>query len=118
MGLPERLAEMQRRLAAGDATARQVFVSVGRYLGYAIAHLADGYDLRHILVLGRVTSGEAGGLLVAEAESVLRREFPDLSERVSVRVPGEQERRHGQAVVAASLPRLAHPVPPAEKKGP
>lgn len=105
-GLPEQLADVQRRLTAGEPLAHDIFVSVGRYLGYAVAHLAEYYALRHILILGRVTSGPAGELLIAEAGQVLRAEFPELAEQVRLRVPGEQEKRHGQAVVAASLPQI------------
>ncbi len=105
VGLPEQLADVQRRLAAGEPVARDIFVSVGRYLGYAVAHLAEFYDLRHILILGRVTSGPAGEILIEESERVLRAEFPELAEQIHLRVPGEQEKRHGQAVVAASLPQ-------------
>lgn len=106
IGLPERLAETQRRLAAGDAAARDVFTAVGRCLGYAVAHFHDFYALKHLLVLGRVTSGEAGSILVAEAEGVLRAEFPELLPTVRIAVPDETQKRHGQAVVAASLPRV------------
>lgn len=103
-GLPERLAEMQRRLAAGDATARAVFTAVGRYLGYAVAYADDFYPLKRFLALGRVTSGEAGGIIVAEATETLRGEFPEIADKVRLEVPDERQKRHGQAMVAASLP--------------
>ncbi len=103
-GLPERLAEMQRRLAAGDGTARRIFVAVGRYLGYAVAHADDFYTLKRFLALGRVTSGAAGEIIVDEAAAVLRAGFPEVAEKVTLEVPDERMKRHGQAVVAASLP--------------
>jgi predicted NBD/HSP70 family sugar kinase len=104
LGLPERLAETQQRLQAGDPAARRVFVSIGRYLGYAVAHAANFYTLKRVLILGRVTSGDAGGILIEEARRVLQKEFPDLAGAVTLSVPGEKEKRHGQAMVAASLP--------------
>jgi len=104
MGLPDQLAEIQRRLAAGDRTAHQIFVSIGRYLGYALAHANRFYALKRVLILGRVTSGDAGSLLIEEAHRVLASEFPEVSARVTLSMPGEQEKRHGQAMVAASLP--------------
>jgi len=55
-------------------------------------------------VLGRVTSGEGGDVIVATAERVLKDEFPELAERIRLRTPGEMEKRHGQAIAAASLP--------------
>ncbi|MDD5704694.1 MAG: ROK family protein [Kiritimatiellae bacterium] len=103
-GLPERLAEMQRRLAAGDRTARDIFVAVGRFLGYAVAYADDFYQLKRFLALGRVTSGAAGDIIVKEATDVLTREFPDVAAKVKLEVPDEKQKRHGQAMVAASLP--------------
>jgi predicted NBD/HSP70 family sugar kinase len=83
-----------------------VYESIGSYLGYAIAHYADFYELKHVLVLGRVTSGPGGPLLVERANTVLSTEFPDLASRVSVNLPDERSRRVGQAIAAASLPAL------------
>ncbi len=107
-GMPpaEQLAYAQAILAAGDPRARQVFETIGIYLGYAIAHYADFYTLRHVLVLGRVTSGEAGEIILESARSVLDLDFPELAAEISLRLPEEQDRRHGQAIAAASLPAL------------
>jgi hypothetical protein len=57
-------------------------------------------------VLGRVTSGPGGDLIVGRARDVLAAEFPELAERLQFHVPGEQDKRHGQAIAAASLPAL------------
>ncbi len=107
VGLPERLAETQKRLQAGDKNARQIFETIGRYLGYAVAHNDSFYALKRILILGRVTSGDAGSILIEEATRVLQAEFPEVAARVTISVPGETEKRHGQAMVAASLPDVA-----------
>ena len=47
-------------MSKGDDRAKKVFETIGVYLGYAIAYYADFYDLEHILILGRVTSGKGG----------------------------------------------------------
>jgi len=60
-------------------------------------------------VLGRVMSGEGGDIIVETAQRVLREEFPELAERLRFEVPGEKEKRHGQAVAAASLARIHRP---------
>lgn len=104
--LPERLIEVQTAMKAGDARARAVYDSIGVCFGYAIAHYADFYDLRNLLILGRVTSGEGGEVIIARAEAVLRDEFPALAEQIRVRTPDEKSKRHGQATAAASLPAL------------
>jgi hypothetical protein len=79
---------------------------MGVYLGYTVAHYADFYALEHVLILGRCTSGRGGEILVAEARHVLASEFPELADRLDIRLPDEKSRRVGQSVAAASLPAL------------
>jgi predicted NBD/HSP70 family sugar kinase len=105
--LPERLRDIQDRAAAGQVGARAIFETIGVYLGYAIPYYALFYDFGDLLVLGRVLSGAGGDLIVAKAAEVLRVEFPELAERISVHLLDETSRRVGQAVAAASLPQLA-----------
>jgi len=102
----ERLKFVQGKLAAGDERAVKIWQSIGIYAGYAIAHYADFYTLRHVLLLGRVTSGEGGRLILEWASKVLRSEFPDLASRIDLHLPDEKSRRVGQAVAAASLPAV------------
>ena len=103
--LPERLVAVQQAMTTGDSRARAIYESVGVCFGYAIAHYADFYDVRHLLVLGRVTSGEGGEVILAQAAAVLQAEFPALAENIRLHTPDEQNKRHGQAVAAASLPK-------------
>jgi len=105
----DRLKAVQELLAAGDSRARQVFETIGVYLGYGISHYADFYDIDHVLILGRVTSGEAGPILLYKATEVLRAEFPELAGRLTLHLPDEESRRVGQAVAAASLPVIPTP---------
>ena len=72
--------------------------------GYSIAHWAEFYEILNLLILGRVTSGEGGEVLIASAEKLLRDVFPELGKRVFLRTPSEKDKRHGQAIAAASLP--------------
>jgi predicted NBD/HSP70 family sugar kinase len=106
MGLPERLVVLQERMKAGDPAARKVYETIGTILGYTVAHYADFYDLKHILVLGRVTTGAGGDIMIERARSVVQAEFPDLAERVSIALPDEKSRRVGQSIAAASLPAI------------
>ena len=105
--LPERLVRVQQALAAGDPRARAVYDTLGVCFGYSIGHYGDFYELRHLLLLGRVTSGEGGAIILARAGEVLRAEFPSLAERLRLHIPSEVDKRHGQAIAAASLPALA-----------
>lgn len=105
-GVPdaEKLAYVQEKLAAGHEGAKKIWQSIGCYLGYSIAHYADFYDLRHVLVLGRCTSGIGGKIILDGAVEILRKEFPDLADRINIQLPDEKSRRVGQAIAAASLP--------------
>ncbi len=104
--LPEQLVAVQAAMQAGDQRARAIFETIGVCFGYAIAHYADFYELRNLLILGRVTSGEGGEVILAQAAAVLKAEFPVLADRIRLRTPDEQDKRHGQAVAAASLPAV------------
>lgn len=105
MGLPERLVEVQKLMAQGDARAAKIYETIGVYLGYTIPHYADFYNYSQMLVLGRVTTGEGGDVVIRKAREVLEREFPEIAARVTMHVPDEKTRRVGQAVAAASLPK-------------
>ncbi|HEV2209592.1 MAG TPA: ROK family protein [Verrucomicrobiae bacterium] len=106
LGLPEKLKHVQALMKAGDPRAEKIYKTIGIYLGYFVAHLAEFYDLENVLILGRVTSGPGGDLILNGAAEVLRVEFPELASRITFHIPGEAEKRHGQAVAAASLPAL------------
>ena len=104
----EKLAYVQKKLEAGHAGARQIWESMGIYLGYGLAHYASFYPIRHVLILGRCTSGTGGNLILEGANCVLQGEFPELAARIQVQLPNEKNRRVGQSIAAASLPELGH----------
>ncbi len=106
MPLPERLRLVQFLMGQEDPRAAAIYRSIGVYLGYAAAQYAEFYDFRHLLILGRVTTGKGGSLILATAQAVLEGEFPELAARVRVQLPDEKSRRVGQACAAASLPQL------------
>ncbi|MCL4218045.1 MAG: ROK family protein [Candidatus Hydrogenedentes bacterium] len=102
----ERLKAVQTKLEAGHEGAADIWRSMGYYMGYAIAHYADFYELKHVLVLGRCTSGKGGPMIVDGANEVLKTEFPGLAARIEVQLPDEKARRVGQSIAAASLPAV------------
>jgi len=106
----ERLMEVQGAMRRGDPRADQVYDSIGVYLGYAVAHYADFYEIRHVLVSGGATSGPGGERMLGQAAAVLRAEFPDLARAITCHMPVEKDKRLGQAVAAASLPVLTKPI--------
>ncbi len=103
----DRLKFVQDKLEAGHAGAASIWQSMGIELGYSLAHYADFYDIQHVLILGRCTSGRGGEMLLSKAREVLEAEFPELAERLQVHLPDEKIRRIGQSVAAASLPVLS-----------
>ena len=102
----EKLKIVQELMSAGDERARKIYETIGCYLGYSLAYYAEFYDLKHVLLLGRVTSGEGGGIILENAQEVLELEFPELSGKIKIHLPDESNRRVGQAIAAASLPVL------------
>lgn len=106
MPAPERLVAVQQAMASGDPRAERIYDSIGSYLGYAIGHYADFYELRHVLVMGRVTSGAGGERILLRAREVLASDFAPVGARTRVRMPDEKDKRHGQAIAAASLPQV------------
>lgn len=99
----EKLKFVQKKLEAGDEGELKIWQSMGVYLGYGIAHYADFYDIKHVLILGRCTSGRGGDLLTEGAKKVFETECPDLLEKIELHLPDEKIRRVGQSVAAASL---------------
>ncbi|MCP3674837.1 MAG: ROK family protein [Gammaproteobacteria bacterium] len=107
MPFPEQLKEVQKLMSDDDERARKIYETIGVCFGYTIAHFAEFYEIRNLLILGRVTSGKGGNLILQIAEEVLKKEFPQLAEQISFSTPDEKSKRHGQAVAAASLPSIS-----------
>ena len=102
----EKLKVVQKLMAEGDERAAKIYDTIGAYFGYAIAFYTEFYDIKHVLIMGRVTSGEGGVILLERAQDVLDKEFPELAKKITLHIPDENSRRVGQSVAAASLPKL------------
>lgn len=100
----EKLSFVQEKMEQGDEGAKQIFTSIGTYLAHTLFLYSKFYDLKYVLILGRVASGSGGEVLIAECNRVLQEEYPDLAARTTVMLPDEKMRRVGQSVAAASLP--------------
>lgn len=106
MPLPEKLVAVQSLMADNDPRARLIYETIGTWFGYAVLQYREFYPLRNVLVLGRVTTGAGGEIILDRARHVINAEAPDLAGSIRLMMPGETDKRHGQAVVAASLPEL------------
>ncbi len=102
----EKLKVVQGLMKEGDERAAAIYDTIGAYFGYAIAFYTEFYDIKHVLIMGRVTSGEGGVILLERAQEVLDTEFPELAKKIQLHIPDENSRRVGQSVAAASLPEI------------
>ncbi len=101
----EKLKVVQSAMNDGNAAVRDIYHSIGVYLGHTLAYYAAYYDIGHVLLLGRVMSGEGGDIIIDEARRVLNEEYPDVA-GMELHLPDEKIRRVGQSVAAASLPEI------------
>ena len=102
----EKLKAVQRLMEADSLAAAQVYDSIGTYLGHTLAYYYGLYGMRHVLLLGRVMSGKGGDRILAEAQRVLKDEYPAVADKFIPALPDEKFRRVGQSAAAASLPAL------------
>ena len=106
MCIRDRLKHIQKLHEAGDRQVPIIFDDIGICLGYALGLYADFYNFNHLLALGRVTSGRGGEQIIAKATDVLNEEFPEFANKIKLQLPDEKSKRVGQAVAAASLPKI------------
>lgn len=102
----EKLKVVQGLMEQNDTRAVAIYDTIGVYFGYAIAYYSLFYDIKHVLIMGRVTSGEGGVIILNRANEVLKNEFPELASKCELHIPDEKSRRVGQSVAAASLPEI------------
>ena len=102
----EKLKEVQKLAEHGVSYAQDIFKSIGVYLAHTLFLYARFYDIRNLIVLGRVASGVGGERIVSECQRVLKEEYPALAQKLRVMLPDENFRRVGQSMAAASLPEV------------
>ena len=102
----EKLKVVQGLMEKGDQRAADIYDTIGVYFGYALAYYSEFYDIKHVLIMGRVTSGQGGQIILSRAQEVLDTEFPELAAKMELHIPDEKSRRVGQSVAAASLPKI------------
>lgn len=102
LSLAEKLKYVQKLNENGDELANQIFESIGVYLAYALAYYAEFYEIKHVLILGRVTSGKGGDTILKVCQETLKKEFKEYS-NIDITMPSEYMRRVGQSIAAASL---------------
>ena len=104
MKLPERLKVVQAAMEKGDAKALKVYLEIGRFLAHAIPWYNEFYDYENMMILGRVTSGLGGEIILETAKRILGDVYPEWAEKIDIFMPDEKARRLGQSVAAAQIP--------------
>ncbi|MDR1663495.1 MAG: ROK family protein [Clostridiales bacterium] len=102
----DKLKVVQNALKDGNLEVEKIFETIGAYLGHTLAFYALVYDMKHVLLMGRVTSGRGGDIILEKAREVMRNEYPDVCGKINLQLPDEKSRRVGQSVAAASLPEI------------
>ena len=103
--LAEKLKYVQKLDEEGHEGANKIFESIGVYLAYTLAFYAEFYKIKHVLLLGRVTSKKGGDTILRVAKETLKKEFPEYA-HIDIGMPSDFMRRLGQSIAAASLPEI------------
>ncbi len=104
--LAGKLKVIQGYMEDDDPEAQKIFESIGIYLAHTLAYYNDFYDIRHVILMGRVVSGKGGDLLLKSCREVMAEEYPELADKIEVMLPDDKLRRVGQSMAAASLPAV------------
>jgi len=91
---------------AKEPEVRQLYRTVGVYLGYGLAQYCEFYKIDHVMILGRVSKGAGGDLMLDTAKEVLATEFPEYS-GMQFHTADDHFKAVGQCIAAAALPSLA-----------
>ncbi len=106
MPLPVKLEQVQKLAAAGDARALRIY-EPSAFISATPSPLTRIFTTSATCWCWAACSPAQGGDLILEiARQVLRAEFPEIAERIRFHIPDEKEKRHGQAIAAASLPAI------------
>lgn len=99
--LAEQLVALQNDVAKGDPVLEECYREMGVYLADALTLYAHFLPLQSVLVLGRVTSGKGGDLMIQTANELLQKG----PHPIEVFTADESFKRLGQSYLAAALPK-------------
>jgi len=87
-----------------EPKAKEIYETCGVYLGYALAQYSEFYPIDHVMILGRVSKGAGGDIMLDTAKKVLTEEFPDL--KIEFHTADDHFKGVGQCIAAAALPTI------------
>merc|ERR1719446_659533 len=88
-----------------EPETRKIYETVGVYLGYALGQYCEFYKIDHVMILGRVSKGKGGDLMLDTAKKVLEEEFPDYK-GIAFHTADDHFKAVGQCIAAAALPTI------------
>merc|ERR1712151_1200024 len=90
---------------AREPQARLIYETVGVYLGYGLAQYYEFYKIEHVMILGRVSKGAGGDIMLETANKVLEMEFPEIP-KITFHTADDHFKAVGQCIAAAALPSI------------
>jgi len=91
-------------LKKNDKRAENIYITIGAYLAYAIAHYSEFYEFKNILPLGGVTLGKGGKLMIAETKRILKEDFKSIYNSIEFLDFNSSDNHKALAIAAASIP--------------
>ena len=86
---------------AKEPKVKELYVTMGVYLGYALAQYSEFYQIDHVMILGRVSRGAGGDMMLDTAKQVLESEFPEY--KIEFHTADDHFKGVGQCIAAAAL---------------
>jgi predicted NBD/HSP70 family sugar kinase len=98
---------IQKAMATPETEAQTslIYETIGVYLGYALAQYCEFYTIDHVMILGRVSKGKGGDLMLDTAKKVLETEFPEYA-HMQFHTADDHFKAVGQCIAAAALPTI------------
>jgi len=96
---------IQQAMKEKPEKASDLYRTCGVYLGYGLAQYCEHYKIDHVMILGRVSKGDGGDLMLKVASEVLETEFPDLP-KITFHTADDHFKAVGQCIAAAALPKI------------
>merc|ERR1712039_1091733 len=88
-----------------EPQCRKIYETMGVYLGYALGQYSEFYEIDHVMILGRVSKGAGGDIVLGTAKKVLEEEFPTYA-KIQFHTATDEFKGVGQCIAAAALPPL------------
>jgi len=96
---------VQAAMKDDPAKATELYKTCGVYLGYGLAQYCEFYKIDHVMILGRVSKGDGGDIMLNTASEVLKTEFPELPP-IKFHTADDHFKAVGQCIAAAALPKI------------